>query len=378
MHRRLLTLVPCLLLLTGSACKGEESGKDDKKTAKADGAEAKEGAAKAGEPAEADGEPGKADPAKADADPAKADPAKANADPAADPAAAGSMEVATGGEPRYELLETGAEPRQELRFTPTAGQVDRTKLSMGMEFELDFGGAMPGTKQAAPEMVLTNMAETVSVADGRITEKVVFESFELGEASGGGANEMMASMMRGALEKLEGFEQQLVYNDRGGLIEGKLSIPEGADDQIKQNLENIGNSLEQVMVRLPEPAVGVGAKWREISEIENNGVKIEQTSEYEITAIDGRKVTLSTTVTQKPLTKEISAPGMPPNVEVEMLEFDSSGGGEVVFDLDKMLPVSGASKMNTMLKVKADAAGQSQEVTTRIKLDIKVEGVTEG
>lgn len=391
-RRRIAPLASALLLITGLACSEPPADGGGAKQAQAGEAASPEGEAKA--PA---GD-AKAGEAKAPAEDAKAGEAKA-AGPAEEPKAddapseepkAGEGEEAKAGEapegsitttiepaarPDYELLEAGEGDKVELRFAPKAGQVERMQLTMVMEVSLDFGAMMPPQTQKAPPITMVNRGETVDVQGGKITERVVFESFDVAE--GDGANAAMATAMREAMSALENFEQRMVYDTRGVVLEGELKIPANTDPQLAQSLDNLGNTLQQVMVRFPEEAVGKGAKWREVTTLESNGLKLEQTSEHSVVAIDGNRVTLSTSVSQKPASKDFEAPGMPPGVEVELVEFESSGGGEMVFDTGYMFPESGSSKMDTSVKVATEVQGQKQEFATNIKLTLTIERLPE-
>ncbi|PRQ02311.1 hypothetical protein ENSA5_24640 [Enhygromyxa salina] len=268
----------------------------------------------------------------------------------------------------YELLAPGVEPLAALRFGPKVGQVERIKLTMTMQMSIS-GPGMPPTVQKLPPLEQINRAETVSVADGRIEEKITFESFAVDSE---GVDAQMAAMMQSTMEEISGFEQTVVYDDRGGVIEGDLDIPDDASPQLAKTLETMGQTFEQVMVRLPEPAIGVGAKWKETSEFDNNGIKLEQTSQLELVAREGDKITLDTQITQRPLTKKFTPPNMPMG-EVDLLEFDSKGGGRVVYDLGKLMPDEVNTTVETKFTVEATIAGQTQKLTTEIEIELQLE-----
>jgi hypothetical protein len=371
MRRRLVPVLLTTLALLG-ACTSDTkpAGKGDEKSPEA----AKDG--KDAKPTEA--------PKDAPADPANEPPKPVEPGPAADPVAdalAGTPEPAGGptgklsGEQKgtFELLSAGNEPRQELRFSPTEGQTETMVLTMTMEITLDFGAGapMPPTTQKTPAIKMYNTSTIGSVANGRIEQKVVFDRYEMGEDPGG-TGALMAAAMGQAFDQMKGFEQRMVYDTRGMIIEGDWTVPQGMDPQLSANLQNVNQSLEQAMLRLPAEAVGVGAKWKEISEIDSNGLQIEQTAEYTVDSIEGKQVKVATDISQAPKSKKLNPPNMPPGVEVDLVDFDSKGKGNVVIELDHMIPVSGSSTMDTSLTVEAGAAGQKQKVTTKIKLTMEI------
>jgi hypothetical protein len=268
----------------------------------------------------------------------------------------------------YELLATGAEPRQTLRFAPKPGQVETIKLTMTMKMAIT-GPGMPPVDQNLPPIEQINRAETLSVEGGRIEEKIVLESFSVA----GSDSSPMTTLLRESMAQIEGFEQVMIYDDRGGVIDGELSIPEDAGPQLASTLETMGKTFEQVLVRLPEPAVGVGAKWRETSKFDNKGIELEQTSQFELVAREGERVTLDTQVSQRPLSERFSPPNMPG--EVKLLDFDSKGAGRVVYELGELMPESVETRIETDFTIEAQAMGQTQKLTTHIEIELALERV---
>lgn len=366
MRRRLLTALLTSLALVGCGTDAPPAGKADDKQAK-------------------QAEQAKQEQAKDDDEQAKAPtPQGPDAKPATDPAAKPELAeapptdptappTAAGGAPTtIEVLSTGSEPRRELRFGPSAGQTETMVLVMTMEITIDMGpGApIPATTQTTPKITMYNTSTVEKVAEGRIEQKVVFDRYEMGEAEGAAA--MMATAMSQAFDQMKGFEQRMAYDTRGVVLEGDWTVPPGMDPQLASNLQNVNQSLEQAMLRFPVEAVGVGAKWKEISEIDSNGLKIEQTAEYTVDAIADNAISVSTVISQAPKSKKLSAPNMPAGVEVDLLEFDSKGSGKIELELDHMIPRSGSSTMDTSLTVEAGMGDQKQKVTTKIKMNLEI------
>lgn len=366
MRRRLVpALITSLALLGACSTETPPAGKDQKSLGEPEAGKTQEVA----KPTTAPSEPGLDLPP---ADPKLAPP---SGDPVldalreADPAAV-EKKLAVESKAKFELLSNGDEPRQELRFSPTTGQSETMVLTMIMEFSLDVGEPTPTTTKTPP-IKMFNTSTIGEVADGRIEQKVVFDRYEMGD-DGSGNGAMMAAAMGQAFDQMKGFEQRMIYDTRGMIIEGDWTVPPGMDPQMAANLENVNQSLEQAMLRLPAEAVGVGAKWKEVSQIDSNGLKIEQSAEYTVDSIEGKTLSVSTDIVQTPTSKKLQAPNMPPGVEVDLLEFDSKGTGKVVIELDHMIPVSGSSVMDTNLTVEAGAAGQKQKVTTKIKMTMEI------
>lgn len=369
MRRRMIPAILTTLALLGPACNGNSTPadkQDSKAKADAPAADAPSKQADA-DVVEKKEEPAMPTPAGPEAGQAEAPPVPTDA-----AGTTGTEAVATGKAPVYEVISEGAEPRKQLRYAPPAGQSEIMALTMGFELALDFGGVLPAQNQKLPESKMFSRSEVQSVADGKIAYKVVFDRYEMGQAADA-QQEMIVAAMTQAWESIKGYEQMLTMDARGNVLDGSLKMPEGVAPALAQNIENLNRSVEQAMITWPEQAVGVGAKWKEITEISNQGVKLEQTAENEVTAIDGDTITVSTTITQKPVSKDLTMPGMPEGATAKLTEFDSKGQGRTIYDLGHIVPREGESSVETKLGVEASAGGQTQKITTTIKLTIKLE-----
>jgi hypothetical protein len=262
----------------------------------------------------------------------------------------------------YELLDAGDGQLEVLRFVPTLGQVEDIALTMSMRMQITGPGVAP-IVQNLPPLRQINRVQTTSLGDGRIEAKIACEGFSVDGA---------AAMMQASIAQIRGFEQTLVYADRGGVIEGNLAIPEDTSAQLAQTFETMRQTFEQVMVRFPEPGVGVGATWRQTRGLDNNGIELEQTSQFEIVARDGDLLTLDMQVTQRPLTDKFTPPNKPGG-EVSLLQFDSRGGGRIVYDLAQLMPISARTRIATELTIEATIAGRSQQLTTKIDIELTLE-----
>ena len=268
----------------------------------------------------------------------------------------------------YELLNAGEGTLEQLRFEPTPGQVEKIRLTMTMHMQISGPGVAP-IVQNLPPLQQVNRAQTIAFSDDRIEEKIVFESFVV---DGAGANAQLAAMMQATTEQIRGFEQTLVYDSRGDVIEGELSMPADTNPQLAQTLGTMSQIFEQTMVRFPEPAVGVGAQWRETSELDNNGIELEQTSQFELVAREGDLITFETQLTQRPLTDKFTPPNKP-GAEVSLLEFDSRGGGRVVYELAKLMPSSAQTQIATQFTIETAIGGRTQQLTTKIDIELQLE-----
>ncbi|WP_106087567.1 hypothetical protein [Enhygromyxa salina] len=276
------------------------------------------------------------------------------------------LEAAASG---YELLTVGHGPAEVLRFGPTPGQIEAFALTMVMRMEITGPGVAP-IVQNLPPLQQINRARTISVSEDRVEIGLVCERFLVADA---GANTQMGAMMQASIEQIAGFEQTLVYDHRGAVIEGALASPADASPQLTQTFEAMRQTFEQIMVQFPEPGVGTGAIWRDTHALANNGIELEQTSQFELVAREGDLLTLDLQVSRRPLTDKFTPPASQAGAEVSLLSFDSRGAGRIVYELANMMPIAAHTKSATAFTVEATIAGREQQLTTKLDIELKVE-----
>jgi hypothetical protein len=291
--------------------------------------------------------------------PASASPARTNA------AASGGAIAA--GAPK--LLQAGAEPRKVLRLHPKAGdkQSVETTLKMSMETKM---GEMEAPSMKLPVMKMTMDVNVKSVsAQGDITYELVVGDASLGDEPG--ALPQVVDMLKASFTKLKGMSGQGTVSDRGLSKGVEMKAPPGTDPQSRQTMEQMKEILSGAVPPLPEEAVGPGAKWEVRKTLKSQGMSIDQTSTYELVAVEGDRLTAKTTVAQRAGSQKIQSPAMP-GMKLDLNKMVGNGTGELTYDLGQLLPAQATSDLRTESSMSLGGA-QKQTINQKLELNVKLQ-----
>jgi hypothetical protein len=268
-----------------------------------------------------------------------AQPTGTPAAPAATPAPAKAAEKA--GE--VKLVEAGAEPRRQLRYKAVKGDKFgfEMRMKMSMSTKMD-GNEMPSP--AMPTMVMGGNAEIVEVAPGgNATMRFVYAEGKLADTEG--VMEQVVAAMEAPMAQLKGISGEFVFSPRGECVSGSFKVPEDADAMVKQTLDGMNKSMQQLTVPLPEEAVGKGAKWTCERLQDTNGVKVNAHYTQELTEL-----------MDKGFTAKMGIKGDAPEQTVQGMKLESMkmlGDGTMRVDFARMMPVDCrvASTVDTTMSV---------------------------
>jgi len=269
---------------------------------------------------------------------------------------------------QVKLLEAGSEPRQALRYKFKAGRKD--KLVMDMKMTMAMSGAFNQPEMVLPVARTTMEINSVSVSnegDLRYEFKVTDATVPDKES----ANPMMVQTMETELKKTVGMSGWAVVTPRGFTKDAEISVPAGASQQLKQLVDNLRQQVKQLSSPLPEEPVGVGAKWNVIMPLNTDALKLTQTAEYKLTNFEGNKGKLKIQVAQHAKKQKMNLPNLPPGSSATLKSLKTEASGNAEFDLTQPVPKSDM-KLATKMDMQVNAQGQSQNIITDMKIDIKI------
>jgi hypothetical protein len=226
----------------------------------------------------------------------------------------------------FELVSPGAEPRVQLRYRPVVGAV--SAMAMSMNFDLETGG----TKNQMPTLVLDLELAVVSVApDGSASIRTTIKRASARDRVAGSA--LSAATMNQALALVDNIKMTSTLSPRGHQKDSKVENPkQSIAPQLMQQIAMMTQGLEQLAMPMPEPAVGVGAKWRATRPLAQNGVDMTSTTTIEITAIEGDKVSFASTTNLTGPDQTLKEAGQ----SVKLEKVGGSGGGTGSVDLARL------------------------------------------
>jgi hypothetical protein len=268
----------------------------------------------------------------------------------------------------FEAITPGAEPRQVLRYKPVANTKEVATMTLDMDMKMVFSGTTIPTK--LPSTVM-KMETTVTKVDANGDIHYQFRYLDADVKGNASLPGSAINAMRSQMKKLVGLNGTFVVSDRGQLKSSNFQIPKTVDETTRGMLEQMSQSLEQFSSALPSDAVGKGAKWRIVQPLQISGINMVQTSTYELVGVQDGVMTLKTTVAQSANPQVLKQSGLPANVTMQLNSMSSTGQGETVVRLDRLLPTKAALSISSQseMEVKSTRQGTPMTVSTDSKIE---------
>jgi hypothetical protein len=241
---------------------------------------------------------------------------------------------------------------------------------MKMAMEMKMGEMqLPQTKLPTMKLVLDTTIKAIS-PEGDITYDMVMTEASIEEDPG--VLPQVVEAMKSSLGSMKGLSGTGIISSRGINKGSDIKVPDGADPQMRQAVEQMKESFTRTAVPLPEEPVGLGAKWEAKMPIKSQGMVITQIANYELTSIEGERLTAKSTVTQTAADQKIENPAMP-GLKIDLKKMTGNGNGEVNFDLARLLPVHGSVKFHSDMAMGMNAGGQAQAMDMKMDMDLTLE-----
>ncbi len=271
--------------------------------------------------------------------------------------------------PFLELLTAGVTPRQMLRFKPKVNTKQIATMTMGMDMGMAISGQpVPIYKLPGTVMTFETLVDRID-PNGDIQYQFRYTDMDVMGDSKLPSDQL--NQLRAHLQKLKGVRGTVVTDDRGQTKSGKFDLPPDLDGANKQMLKQMSHSVEQLSSPVPEPALGVGAKWRVISSPKFNGMNLRQVATYELLSFQEGGMTLRVTLDQKAPPQQMTATGLPNGKTLNLKSLVGTGQGQTVVKLDRLIPLS--SNMTSQLNSEMESPNPSRvpmKMTTNTKMEL--------
>ncbi len=276
---------------------------------------------------------------------------------------------------KLELLDAGAAPRQEVKFRPLANSQQTMTMTMGMSMDMMLGET-PLPKSKLPKIVMK-----LDLKVGKIEPSGdVNYSFNYSDvrtiADKDTPPELTASIQN-RMKTLIGVGGDIVISSDGRVKSQKFRFPNTIEPTMKQTLDRLTKSLEQISTRLPSQAVGLGAKWQTTNSLTMSGIQLNQAATYEVVAIDARGMTVKCKISQSAPPQSIAIPGATANSsKINIDSLDSTGEGTYVVMFDSLLPISGklSSVTDSKMSFQNDPKQPVTKISGKVAIDLDVVG----
>ncbi len=294
--------------------------------------------------------------------------------------AAPSVPVQQGAAPSIDALPTirldaaGDAPRAVLRYEPKP----RGSETIAMTMRVTARHRIPGAPVAKMKLGVRFVMK-VSVAE-KLPQGQVRYRFEIVDAQltgGEGVDAVVLSSNKADVKRVIGTSGTVVVDRRGFRMHHTLTLPDAVSDLMKQNIRAAQLSLDQLSSPFPKKAVGVGAKWEHLQTVVQNGIRVEQTTAFELVALKHGRGTLRFRIGQTAPRQVVTLPGLPDGVETEVLSWTGSGSGELSFDLWRFVPLRASVNIESDTTLAISADGQAMQATMQAVSELVVEKLSQ-
>jgi hypothetical protein len=277
------------------------------------------------------------------------------------------------GAMKVQLIDAGAEPRREMKFVPTPNSKQTLTLEMGMGIDM----AIDGQKIAMP----TKLTKMVMKMDLTVTKVEpngnIHYNFAYADARfvpDASTPKEMTEAMQESLKKVVGIKGNAISNNRGKQIAFKMVLPENMEPSTKQLLNQLDNSFKDISTPLPQEAVGTGAKWKTTLPLNVLGMKLNQTMDYEVIAIDAESATIKAKFSQSAQPQNMQLPNAPKGAKVRLNSFAANGEGKITLRFNSMLPVQGKTSIlsNSDISVRENAKDKAVNMKSKTSIDLNM------
>jgi len=266
---------------------------------------------------------------------------------------AGSASGTTGGgataptdKPGLTVLDQGAEPRVQLQYKIAPGTKQDFNLSVDMN--MDMGSAMGG-KMKLPSMQMDGaVAFDAATADGGMPYKLT--TSKLGFVDTPGAA-VPAAMINDKLKGMQNMVATGTLAPNGHVSDFKIDMA-GAPPEVQQTLSGLKQSYDQMVTQLPDQPIGKGGKWQVVQQIDQNGIKAQQTAVFEVVDISGSTVKLKSTIALTAPAQKMTQGA----VTADLKRMAGTGSADMTLDLTKLI---GPTEMTLHIDEEMSAMGQS-------------------
>lgn len=254
----------------------------------------------------------------------------------------------------------GERPWILLRYDIAEGFEQQTDVVVDMEMQTSGAAELDVT---LPRLTSTERF-TVDKVDDKGGMHVVAETtaIDVGDDGDGAAE------VRRALTDLMGMGMSMTLQPDGsqrGMRVDLSSVPAGARDQARQ----IEQTLDQVVAKLPDVPVGVGARWTTEQTVRLSGMKVFYTFDYEVLEISEERALLH-------VDYEVTAPPQTLVTPQGSARLNAMiGEGPIELELD-LRAVTGRADMDVNVSMAMSAAGQLVDLDMSARVQVLPHGET--
>ncbi len=266
------------------------------------------------------------------------------------------------------LLEAGDEPRAVRRYDLKVGKTETLAVVVRPSMVQEIAGQKkPGGGSQPPTQFTIAVTPTAKTPAGEYDVKFTLLKADIAPGADESAKKM-AAQLGASLKALVGLAGGFRIGARGSMGKFALSGDAGGAEQ-SELLPLVQQSLEGLVVALPEEAVGKGAKWEDRASGKQQGLASTVVSTYTLKDVSADALTIDVSTSRKAAPQPIPDPRAPPG---SSLAIDGTASSNVKLKLDRMV-VKATSDSVTSLIISQPGPTGPQVVTQKVTLKQSIE-----
>jgi hypothetical protein len=270
------------------------------------------------------------------------------------------------------LLEAGQPPRRKLRYAWRLDQKEQLSMELRTAVSTESAGAVQG-EVSLPSVHVTIDIDPQSITpegDLRCQWRVTSATVD----SAGDAPTKVADGIRAEVADIAHLSGGSVVDCRGLAKEvtGDAGMP--ASGGGGQMAEQVRQTLRDVAAPFPDDEVGIGARWRKLSQLDEKDALVTQAETFRLVDLRGNQGTLDDALAQTAPPQALRAPGMPPGTRARMESMLASGQAKVRFDLSRLVPQTAFDGTTTMVLSGQAAGDTARNVRTVMHVFFSIAG----
>lgn len=175
------------------------------------------------------------------------------------------------------------------------------------------------------------------------------------------------------LAKLKGSKIEYSILPGGAGAGFRFDVPKGAPEEFKDVVRSLSDSLNLLTIPYPDKPIGVGGFFMVTSRDDFLGLDLVTYRMIKIKEITPTGVTLEVSTKRYAANRSFDFPGLPPNIDKTLAEFQATSDGAVQYPLGALLPTQGevSSVLAAQLGAKDPKQRAMLQFQTRAQLNLK-------
>lgn len=277
---------------------------------------------------------------------------------------AADKELARGALPKITLGSEGSEPKLLLGVAKAPAKLSGT-IQVALQSD-PRQGAIPVLLSLSIEPKKLDAAAAGDAKDTPVSQPVVVRVT--------GARIDAPSVPKDLDEqvgKLKGSRVEYSVLPGGAGAGFRFDVPAGAPADLKDVIRSLSDALALLTIPYPEKPLGVGAYFMVTSRDDLLGLDLVTYRLIKVKQVTAESASLEVSTKRYAASRAFDFPGLPPEIDKNLAEFQANSDGSVELPVGALLPTQG--QLNSVLAAQLGGAGQRAvlQFQTRAQLSLK-------